>query len=195
MARNENPPFQRGTTVFGELGTTPDLTTVTQWLGKTWLFEDVDLNAAYSTSGSVKPNRTNRYVLCMVVQNRSGGALAPKRMVKLDITTPEMFGSTSGYCTAPGDFGYPVDEYLPGTVADKDIFWVVVAGPAKATTAAAGDTNFAAGAYLDYAADGKVVQNAGTFADTDNNIPGYATVAVNAINTDFVMNVLPRGIV
>lgn len=121
MARDEAPPFQRGTyetqDAFSHL------------LGKEWDFEDVDLNSGVGA----KAARTGKKVTCRLVQNVSGAALLPKRLVRTKNTgTPQEFcGAVDGYCAVGAERGFPVDEYLPAAgVPNLAYFYVVVGGPA-----------------------------------------------------------------
>lgn len=196
MARNENPPFQRGQT--WQMGNTPAVTDAMNLVGKTWLFEDLDYNASMATSGSAKPARTNRYVKCMIVRNTSGGALLPKLIAKMktDGSGKEFCAEIMGYATTVGELGFPIDEFLPAAgVPANALCWVVVGGPATVTSAAAGDTTIGIGERVIPTTGGKVVEQddtvaagAATFAQV-NGVIGIAITAVAAINTDFLIDV------
>lgn len=119
MARNENPPFERG-----NYDSASALDTLR---GKTWEFEDVVLNA--SAIGA-KPVRTGRAVTVMLVKNGSGFALLPKRLVTYSTSAGEV-GIVKGYIATTAGRCYPVDEYLPAAgVPDGSYFYIVVKGPA-----------------------------------------------------------------
>jgi len=126
MARDENPPFERGETFYnGATITATDLGGV-NLEGMEWVFNDVNPN-----TGAV---RSEKYVRCRCVRNTSGIALLPKRLVRFeqDASNPDEYGRrVDGYTTTTAEEGYPVDEYL-GTagVPANDLFWIIVGGPA-----------------------------------------------------------------
>lgn len=143
MARNENPPFDRGQTYFDQDQTisTQNVTDSNYLLGKEWVFEDVDY-----TNDETHTLRSGNNVRCRVVRNISGGALLPRTLV-----TPAATG-TSGYSGYFNEVDgnarttavkcYPVDEWLPAAgVRDDDIFFVVVQGPCTLLTDLAGGAN------------------------------------------------------
>lgn len=203
MARNENAPMQRGETFSfysDDLATTIDATGGQYLTGKTYEFEDRD----WSATGQVKPERSGKYIKCLLCRNTSGAALLPKRAVKfkIDGSTNDLFaGEVSGYATAEGEFCGVADEFLPAAgVPDDGLFWVVIEGPSLVTTAAAGDTNIPAGAAVVPSTDGKIVQRAGasggaspTAAQVDTAILaaettlGRTCLAVNGTNTDVMV--------
>lgn len=118
--------------VFGR-GETAGATAVTDMVeleGYEKWFPDLD----YSQRG-VKPRRTNRMVLCRIVRNNSGIALLPKRLGRIEATAGQGRCRVDGYATTTAARGYPIDEFLPATgVADKDLFWIVLKGPAIVKT-------------------------------------------------------------
>jgi len=127
MARDENPPFERGGTWYGDA--TPDANDLggVNLLGKEWVFEDVN-----PTTGVA---RTGREVRCKVVRNTSGAALLPKKMVVFSTTAGEYGKNVDGYATTTSQEAFPVDEYLPTAgVADDDLFYIVMDGPAVVRT-------------------------------------------------------------
>lgn len=197
MARDEAPPFELGQTYFQ--GNTPDTTVANHLLGKIWTFEDINLNASGS-GGTMKPRRMGAPRRMMAVRNTSGGALLPKRIarMKVDGSLYEFTQEIVGYADTVGQLGFPIDEFLPPAgVADDDIFWVCVGGPATVTSAAAGDTTISIGSFVIPSTDGKVIDQDTTVAAgaaTFNQIQGAigrAIVAVAAINTDFLIYVYP----
>ena len=122
MARNENPPFERGSTFFGA-GGTPNVTDGFQYEGKEYLFEDIN--------PLTRAVRTNRYVRCRIVRNSSGIALLPRRLVRFEVDGLDYGARVDGYTRTTAARGYPVDEYLPAAgVANNDLFYIVVNGPA-----------------------------------------------------------------
>jgi hypothetical protein len=96
--------------------------------GSTKIFEDI----TWGDRG-VKGYRTGiRGVVCRLVRNMSGTTLLPKRLVVLDPTNPNR---VKGYADTTALECYPVDEFLPaGGVANGDLFWIVIKGPAVCLT-------------------------------------------------------------
>jgi hypothetical protein len=193
MARNENPPFQPGAT-FGN-GNTVAATDGAQYEGKEYVFEDVAPNSPTGTF------RTNRYITRRIVRNNSGGALLPKRLGKLSVAgaaSQDGGSKVDGYTASPADTGFPIDEYLPAAgVAANDLFYVVTNGPALITSDASGATNFAVGQVVVPGASGTVgkivtqdpTQTAANLFNQIQNAIGRALAAVNAINTDVLIDV------
>jgi hypothetical protein len=146
MARDENPPFNRGETFFGVGGV---VNTVNQdplqLIGHDWEFEDI----IWSLAGTVgaKQLRTQRRVTCRVVKNVSGINLLPSRAVNMQTTGADgrtFENSVDGYASASGAFvGGIVDEWLPAAgVAPNDFFYIVTKGPTTCLTdLAAGATD------------------------------------------------------
>jgi vacuolar-type H+-ATPase subunit B/Vma2 len=191
MARNENPPFPRGST-FGS-GATVASTDGPQYEGKEFLFEDNNP----TTPGSF---RSNSYVRCRVVRNNSGGALLGKKIAKLDkggSAKQDNRSKVSGYTANPADKGYPIDEFLPSAgVPANDLFYIVVDGPALVTTDSAGATNVAVGQVIVPGATttGSVVtqdtsQTGANLFNQIQNAIGKAMEAINAVSTDFLLDV------
>lgn len=100
---------------------------------------------AYPDGGesSITGNRSNRTaypVTAIALRNTSGGALSPKTVVRLDISS-EAFGVSAkagffhnavGASSALGQMCVVVDEFITGTVADDEIFWGIIRGPVTA---------------------------------------------------------------
>ena len=148
MARNEQPPFDRGSTWYN--GGTIDANNLggQQIVGREWLFEDINI--------TTKQLRSNKFVRCRAVRNVSGVSVLPKHLVQFQYSNspaggtgvldpPVTYGAeVSGYTTSsdgqPADpsvgHGYPVDEFVAAAgVPNNDIFWIVVDGPAMCLTA------------------------------------------------------------
>lgn len=195
MARNENLPFEIGATYFA--GQTPDTTVGIQLEGKVYEVEELD----YSAGGGTKPQLSGRYKKVMVVRNLAGSAVLPKLIAKMktDGSGYEYLGQVMGYAGTVGEKGYPIDEFLPAAGAPaNDLFYVVIEGMAKVTTAATGDTNISIGSFVIPTTGGVVIDQdttvaagAATFAQIQGAI-GRAVTAVNAISTDFYINVAGR---
>jgi hypothetical protein len=130
MARDENPPFDRGHTWYD--GETIDSSNLggTHLEGKEWVFEDVNPSTGVA--------RTGRSVRCRCVRNNSNINLLPKRLVQLEATAGQYSGRVIGLQNSALGRGYPVDEYLPTAgVPDNDLFWIVIEGPAVCVNAVA----------------------------------------------------------
>jgi hypothetical protein len=71
------------------------------------------------------------------VRNTSGGALTvAKKALQFDLvpgatTGRKLLGSVSGQSSAVNQFGGVGDNELTTTVADDDLFWMIVGGPAE----------------------------------------------------------------
>ncbi len=184
----EDLPFPLGTT-WADGGTAAS-TDATHLEGKEYIVECID----YSDTGVTKPSLTGRYKKVRIVRNVTGSALLPKRIAKMktDGSAKEYLSQVDEYATTVGELGYPIDEFLPAAgVGDQELFYVVVEGLAKVTSAAAGDTTIAIGNFVIPSTDGKVIDQDVTVAAgaaTFNQIQGAigrAVTAVAAINTDF----------
>ncbi len=137
-----------------------------------------------------------------IVRNVTGSAMLPKLIAKLQLdgTGMEYTSRVKDYADTVGQVGYPIDEFLPAAgVPNNDLFYIVVEGPAKVTTAAAGDTNISIGSMVIPSTGGKVIDQditvaagAATFNQIQGAI-GRAIQAVNAINTDFYIDVAKRN--
>lgn len=202
MARNENPPFARGSvgTNYSDPGTI-DTTGASHLEGTEWVFEDKDFAAAVD---GVIPDRTNQFVTCRVVRNKTGSAVLPKRFVKFksDGTgSGDYGGQINGYGTI-GTAGGIVDEFLPAAgAANNDLFWLVVQGPTKVTSDTAGDTTIPIGNFVipGSTGDGTVIDQdvsvaagSATFAQI-NGALGRAMTACAATATDFIINMRRMG--
>jgi hypothetical protein len=144
MARDENPPFDRGHTYYdGETIDTNDLGGV-NLEGKEWVFEDV-----HPTTGVA---RTGRSVRCRIVRNTSGANMLPKLLARFETDGTEYGSRVDGYTATLAQEGYPIDEYLPAAgVPTNDLFWIVIEGPATCITTqlpAADSTVFSVGDWV-----------------------------------------------
>lgn len=126
--KSANLPFERGQTASTGLASV-DTTVLDNLEGREYIVEDHDPATAIPRTGS--------YVKLRLVRNKSGQALLPKRLVKLDT------GGTNAYAANVLGYGrltaqegcFPADEYLPSTgVADGDLFYIVTEGPALCLT-------------------------------------------------------------
>ena len=113
------------------------------------------------STGVVNSNRT---VTCIAVKNSSGGALLPGTVAKFkDGSLTEVDGAAT---TATLRMGI-VDEYLPAAgVANGEVFWLVVSGPAtvvKTSTSVSANSPYGVSATAGQAA-----------AQSTNPLLGYA---------------------
>ncbi len=184
----EDLPFPLGSTWVD--GGTAASTDAQNLEGKEYYVETIN----YADTGVVKPALTGRYKKVRIVRNVTGSAILPKRIAKMksDGSTYEYLSQVNGYADTVGQLGYPIDEFLPAAgVADQELFYIVVEGLAKVTSAAAGDTTISIGNFVIPSTDGKVIDQDVTVAAgaaTFNQIQGAigrAVTAVAAINTDF----------
>lgn len=103
--------------------------------GTTHEFDDI----APGQSPGVKVRRSNRRTLYMLVQNVSGIALEPKRLVTW--ASGYRGRRVAGYATTTAAVvAGVVDEHLPSSgCPDNDYFWLAVKGPSLVKTGLAGD--------------------------------------------------------
>jgi hypothetical protein len=126
---------------------------------------------------------SNRPVTCVAVRNTSGGPLLPGTAVKFKAAAilTEVDGAAADADAAP--YGI-VDEYLPASgVADKDVFWVVAAGPTKILTAA----TLAAGAKI-------TITSGKAAAAAANTVAGFAIQAPEGTGATKSVRALIGGI-
>src|SRR4051812_27789861 len=197
MARNENPPFDRGQTFYN--GATID----TNDLGGLSLegqeFEFEDINWSSSSSPGAKPARTNRRVRVRVVRNVAAIALLPKRLVTFQLSGVNYGARVDGYADVTSERSFPVDEYLPAAgVPVNDLFYIVVHGPALVLTPLAALANVIAvgdrvaaltAATSGATSAGRVTPLAGAVTGPDLvaeviNTVGYALSAKTTANTN-----------
>ncbi len=201
--KNDTLPFPRGEafTIYTDDGNTIDTAAMANLEGREFTHEDMNLAGA---SGGVVPDRTGLYVKVRCVRNSAATALLGKRFAefKVDGTTGKIVsGQVMGYAETVGEFCGVVDEFLPAAgVAAGQLFWLVVEGPTKVTSGAAGDTTIGVGDGVIPTTDGKaigqdatVAAGTATFAQIQGCC-GFALEAVAAINTDFLINMRRMGL-
>jgi hypothetical protein len=132
--KHESLPFERGQTASTGLATV-DATVLDNLEGQEYVVDDVD------PADGRHPHRPARPPAARA-QQVSGIALLPKRLVSFK-DRGRVYGSrVDGYADTTAEHSYPVDEYLPSTgVADSDLFYIVVEGPALVLTDLAGGAN------------------------------------------------------
>lgn len=163
-------PFPRGSTAFGDTGSTVASTDGAHLEGRE--FEVPDYLWTGSTAGT---KRSERMVRLRIVRNSTGVDLTGpgKRLVVLArdaggnisgaSATAGIGGTTQvvGYQRLPNIKSFPVDEFIPSAyvVKSNDLFYIVLRGPATILTR-----------NTDYSADIAV----------GDIIPGAATAATSA---------------
>jgi hypothetical protein len=189
MVGEENPPFPRGETFFGT-SETVDTTSGAHLEGKEFQFRDVDPRSVGSG------DRTGRVVTCRVVRNMSGTTIYGGYLCTFRATAGKFGGQVDGLVDTSAELCYPADEYLPSAgVRDKDLFYIVVGGPALIKTPLSGDANnvFSVGSMvvgLTAATSGAttagraVAQDlTGATAPLGNNVQNRIGVALSAATT------------
>lgn len=131
MAKQENPPFERGTydTNSGAFD---------HLLGREWEIEDEDwVPSSYQGARQV---RSGKLVTIRLVQNKATVALLPKHLVRYSTTAGEYGHTVNGDVRLTAeDWAGVVDEYLPSTGVPVDAyFYIVTKGPSKVITPDAG---------------------------------------------------------
>lgn len=122
--------FDLGTFPRGQTAGVAATTDLTHLEGIERWFEDID-------SANPPKRRSNRRVLCRLVRNNSGISILGKRTVRFKAATGGK--QVDGYTNTDEGYGAPTDEFLPTAgCPDKDLFWVVMRGPAIVTNSPAG---------------------------------------------------------
>jgi hypothetical protein len=191
MARDDAPPFERGSSFYAGGAKEAIFSDPLHYLGKEYVFEP---NSEQSSQTGT-PDSSGRRVRVKVVQNKSGVALKPGRIAHYKAVDPYET-QLDGYTFAVGDRPAGViDEFLPAAgVADGDLFYIVIDGPTKFTQLSASSSVLAIG--------DRVVPGTGTSATNDDagrvvlqdlsgattalganlqNVVGFAAVANNSV--------------
>jgi hypothetical protein len=195
MARDENLPFEVGTTFFG--GQNISQTGGANLEGQEYWVEDDDASAG--TIGA-QPSRSGRKRRLRVVRNMNATAVLRRQVAKLknDGSTPGVLnGQIDGLCASVADKGYPVDEFLSSEGCKQyDLCYVVVDGLAAVVTDTAGDTNFGIGAWVIPGATtaGRVIEadltaTGAALFNTVKNAIGVAAAAVNGTSLQVIVDV------
>ena len=126
---NVDPPFDLGETLKG---TDDDSNLInTHWEGAIFEFPDVDRSVGPRGS---RTRRSGAVIRAVCVRNTSGGALVvAKKALKFDLSvgTRKLLGTVNGQGSAVNQFGGVGDNELTASVADDDLFWLIVGGPAE----------------------------------------------------------------
>ena len=124
-----DPPFDLGETLKG---TDDDSNLInTHWEGAIYSFPDVARSVG---PRGARTRRSGAAIRAVCVRNTSGGALTvAKKALKFDLSvgTRKVIGTVNGQSSAVNQFGGVGDNELTTTVADDDLFWCIVGGPAE----------------------------------------------------------------
>ncbi len=116
-------------------------------LGSKHVFKDT----ARNPTGGVRVPQSNIDIVAILVQNNSGGVLAPGAVVTWDTAD---VGRKVGIVTGAGGIGAGiVDPFLTSSVANGEYFYLIVKGRVQATAGAAIST----GAIVIPAATGRLI--------------------------------------
>lgn len=155
---DSDPWFGRGQT----LGVTADQ--ATHIPGTQRWFTDVS-----PTTGAVNSNAP---VKCIAMRNTSGSPLTPGTVVKAKTTA--LLSEVDAAADVDSPIIGVVDEYVAGTVANNDIFWLVVQGP---TSAAIGTGGVTQGAFVSVGTSGTAGK---LVASVANKTAGVALATTSA---------------
>lgn len=136
MARNENPPFPRGSTFYN--GNTIDTNNLggVNLEGMIWVFEDLELGTPQ------KGTRTGKPVTCMCVRNVGASAILPGQLVTMQVSGLNATARVDGKARTTAVNCVPVDEWLPAAGCPvNDLCWVVIEGPCMMLTDLAAGAN------------------------------------------------------
>jgi len=202
MARQENPPFERGQTYFQmnpPPGGGPAINDISnnEEAGE-WYFNDQIWVNPPGVVGAIK-TRTERLVRCRIVRNVSGVVLLPKRLVNLQTTGADgryYEGRVDGYANVVSQRAYPLDEFLGATTGlpNLDLGWIIIEGPATVQTdLAALATNVAVGdVVVAQAAANNTATTAGRVIRQSDAITGAGSTGTGLANN--IMNMIGRAL-
>ncbi len=175
-----DPPFDLGETLKG---TDDDSNLInTHWEGAIYSFPDVDRSVGPRGG---RTRRSGAAIRAVCVRNTSGGALVvAKKALKFDLvpgatTGRKLLGSASGQCSAVNQFGGVGDNELTTSVADDDLFWLIVGGPAEVL--------FKDGANITM---GDLLMTSATAGSVEEAAAGSATIGMVA-----AVNIIGRALV
>lgn len=133
-----------------QIGSTYGATTSTDGAkleGREYLVEDLDYSTSVPKARAISDSIQWKRI--RIVRNVSGVALLPRYLVRF--STSKYGKQVDGYVNTTAGEGYPVDEFLPTAgVANNDLFYIVVEGPAECYTSAAANAEdvFSQGSVL-----------------------------------------------
>lgn len=142
---NNNLPFERGTTYFeGDTNRINTASILDDMLGQCFTVKN---NGSAPFAGHNSQENT-----LMVVRNSSGGTLTPKLGVQYGTN---MCKEVTAHASA-GNFGHIIDDaYGTDTIADDDIFYVVVDGPVQGLSLTA--ATYVIGEAMVFGAGGRLI--------------------------------------
>ena len=109
-----------------------------------------------ATAAGFEARTVGRRITARIMRNKSGGVLNKCRIVAVDVANGYGgLGHATGEASANTRYALVVDPSLSGTVADGDLFYAIVKGPAKVQQKAAAAT-LGAGSPIKCAANGRV---------------------------------------
>lgn len=138
MAQWEQLPFPRGQTFYQNAAAGPNLTDTSGLTleGTVWVVGDAD--SLPIGPGTPQPAYNQGQIWLAVVRNTSGIALQAKRLVKFQATFFRR--RVDGYAFTTTQPCFPVDDqYGSQTIANNDLFYIVVKGPCLVQTSLNGD--------------------------------------------------------
>lgn len=194
-------PFPRGKTALQNLGRTLTSTDAAQWEGQEYNVLDWDY------SGEPGTLRSRRWVRLRCVRNMSGAALPPKRLAVLARDAAKNISSATATAGVAGTTqvaglarvntvkGYPIDEWLPEAgVPDKDLFYIVVKGPAVVLGSVANYTSAIAAGDVLYSALTASTSAATNGITTGGRVNEIMDVASTDITAGQLVNRLGRAL-
>jgi hypothetical protein len=109
-----------------------------------------------ASAAGFEARTVGRRITARIMRNKSGAALNKCRIIAVDVANGYGgLGHATGEAAANTRYALVVDPSLSGTVADGDLFYAIVKGPAKVQQKAAAAT-LIAGSPIKCAASGRV---------------------------------------
>jgi hypothetical protein len=186
MARDNNQPFDRGTSFYGPDGVI-DLANLSgvQMEGIEKEFEDFDFGAV---AGGAKPNRSGLFVIVRVVRNMTGGNIFPSLQYKLNPLGTQL----TGVAIDTSEPSVVADEFLPPAgVRNGDLCYVIVEGPTVVKSPSAGNfpTSITAKARVAATVGGRTTLLASTTANDVDYSTGRSQVPLvnTAVDTNYAI--------
>lgn len=157
----ESPPFPLGQTAYEGDSTLIAAAGLNHLKGMEWTFRD-----EVEDGSGVIATRSGRDRTFRVVKNDTSGTVVAKHVYALDTYGTEATGLASASANGNGGVG-PADEHLTTTVADGDLYWTCVKGPATCVTDAGGSIAIADGDMVVVGTSGRVREQDVTETDSD----------------------------
>ncbi len=189
MARDNNQPFDRGTTYYGS-DQAIDLNNLSaaQLEGIDKEFEDIDFSAA---SPGAKPSRSNLFVIVRCVRNMTGAAVLPSLQYTLNAKGTQLVA----LAVDTSEPAVVADEFLPAAGArNGDLLWVVIEGPTVVKSPSAGNfpTAVTAKARVGATVGGRTTLLASTAASDIDYSTGRSQVALATTAVDTLFGIIVR---